>query len=54
MSRLRTYMLSTRNEEKTTVFYSYLACLVNTFSLNTYVSMSYTGATRRNTVFMFL
>jgi len=70
-------MLNTRNEEKNTLFYSYLACFVNkatfgsvpcacvlvsplyyklsvnTFSLNMYLSMSYTGLTRRNTVFMF-
>ena len=25
------------------VFYSYFACFVNTFTLNMYVSMSYTG-----------
>jgi len=27
-------MLNTRNEDKNTVFYSYLACIVNTFSLH--------------------
>jgi len=48
------YMLNTRNEENNTVFYSYLACFVNTFTLNMYVYMSYTGLTRRNTVFIFL
>ena len=37
------YMLNTRNEEKNTVLYSRLACFVNTFTLNMYVSMSYTG-----------
>jgi len=47
-------MLNTRNEEKNTGFYSYVACFLNTFSLNMYVSMSYTGSTRRNTVFIFL
>jgi len=47
------YMLNTRNEENNTVFYSYLACFVNTFSLKIYVSMSYPGLTRRNTVFIF-
>jgi len=47
---LSAYMLNTRNEEKNTVFYSYLACFVNTFSWNMYVSMSYTGFTRRNMV----
>jgi len=29
-------------EEKNTAFYGYLACFVNTFTLNIYVSMSYT------------
>jgi len=48
------YMLNTQNEEKNTVFRLYLACFVNTFSLNIYVSMSYTGLTRRDTVFIFL
>ena len=48
------YMLNTRNEENNTVFYSYLACFVNTFTLNMYVSMSCTGLTRRNTLFVFL
>jgi len=47
-------MLNTRNEEKNTVFYSYSACFVNIGTLNMYVSMSYTGLTRRNTVFRFL
>ena len=32
--RLRPYMLNTRNEEKKTVFYSYLACFVNTSTSN--------------------
>ena len=31
----RSYMLNTRNEETNTVFYSYLACFVNTLTLNT-------------------
>jgi len=35
-------MLNTRNEEHNKGFYSYLACFVNTFTLNMYVSMSYT------------
>jgi len=48
------YMLNTRNEETNTVFDSDLACFVNTFALNMHVSMSYTGSTRRNTVFIFL
>jgi len=30
------------------------ACFVNTTTLNAYVSKSYTGLTRRNTLFMFL
>jgi len=47
-------MLNTRNEERNAVFYSYLACFVNTFTLNMYVSMSYTGLTRRNRCFIFL
>ena len=38
------YMLNTRNEENLTVFYSYVACFVNTFTLNMYVFMSYIGA----------
>jgi len=42
VSVLRTYVLNTRNEEKNMIFYSYLACFVNTFTLNIYVSMSYT------------
>jgi len=36
-------MLNTRNEETNAVFYSYVACFVNTFTLHMYVSMSYTG-----------
>jgi len=47
-------MLNTRNEETNTGFYAYLACLVNTVTLNMYLSMSYTGLTRRNTVFVFV
>ena len=35
---LPTYMLYMRNEETNTVFYSYLARFVNTFTLNMYVS----------------
>jgi len=49
---LGAYMLNTRSEEKNTVFYSYLACFVNTCTLNMYVSMSYTGLTRRNALFI--
>jgi len=36
-------MLNTRNEETNLVFYSYLACFVNTFTLNMYISMPYAG-----------
>jgi len=50
----QSYMLNTRNEEKNTAFDSYLACFVNTFTLHRYVSMSYTGLTRRNTLFLLL
>ena len=52
--RCVSYMLNTRNEKKNTVFYSYLACFVNTCTLNMYVSMPYTGLIRRNTLFIFL
>jgi len=48
------YVLNTRNEGKNTVFYSYVACFVNTLTLNMYGSMSFTGFTRRNTLFMFV
>ena len=48
------YMLNTRNEDTSTVFYSYLAGFVNKFTLNMYVSVSYKGFTRRNTLFTFL
>jgi len=37
-----------------TVFYSDLACFMNTIILNIGISMSYTGLNRRNTVFVFL
>jgi len=37
----QSYVLNTQSEEKNTVIYSYLACFMNTFSSNTYVSMSY-------------
>jgi len=39
-------MLNTWNAEKNTIFYSYIACFVNTFTLTMYVSMSYTGFTQ--------
>jgi len=48
------YTLNTRNEEKNTVFHSYLACFVHTRTLNMCVSMSYTGSTRWYTWFIFL
>jgi len=48
------YMLNTRSEENNTVFSSDLPCFVNICTLNMYVSMSYSGLTRRNTVFIFL
>ena len=48
------YVGNTRIAAYNTVFYSYLACFMNTFTLNMYVSMSHTGVTRRNTVFVFL
>jgi len=53
-NRSPSYMLNTWNEGKNTVFYSYSACFVNTFALKMYVSMSYTGLTRRNMLFIFL
>ena len=46
-------MLNTRREGYNSVSYSYLDCFVNTFSLNMYVSISYTGLTRRNTFCIF-
>jgi len=48
------YMLNTRAEEYYTVFYSYVACFMNTSTLNVYISMPYAGLTRRNTVFVFV
>jgi len=48
----RTYMLNTRNAKKS-VFYSCLACLINTITLHMYVSVSCTGLHRRNTTFVF-
>jgi len=36
-------MLNMRNAENNAVFYSNLVCFVNTFSLNMYVFMPYTG-----------
>jgi len=50
----RAYMLNKRNEENHTVFYACLACLVTTFTLNVYVSISYTGGDRQTTLFIFL
>jgi len=37
-----------------TVFYSYLACFMNTVVLNIYVFLSNAGFIRRNTVCIFL
>jgi len=51
---LYAYMLNTRRGEKNTGFYSYLACFMNAATSNMYVSMSYAGLTRWNTVFVFL
>jgi len=47
-------MLHTQSEERTTVFYSYLACFRNTFVLHVYVFLSNAGFIRQNTVFVFL
>jgi len=46
----RGYMLNTRSEGYNTVFYSYLACFVNTVTLNMYGLLSNTAFTRRNTL----
>jgi len=51
---LRAYMLNMRSEEQTTVFYSYLARFMNTVTLNMNMFLSYTGFTRRNTLFILL
>jgi len=51
---LQAYMLNTRTQEETTVFYSYLACSVNTLTLNKHEFLSYTGLTRRNMLFIFV
>jgi len=51
---LTPYMLNTREEEKNPVLYSYLACGMNTVTLDMYVLMSYTGLHRYNTLFVFL
>jgi len=45
------YVLNTRSEEENTVFYSDLACFVNIFTSDMYGFLSYTGLTRRNTLF---
>ena len=39
------YMLNTQNEETNTVFFSYLACCMNTLPMNMYEFLSYTGFT---------
>jgi len=48
------YMLNTRRAEENTAFYSFLACFMNTTTLNMDVSTSYTGLHRRNTLFVFV
>jgi len=48
------YVLNTQSGEQNTVFYSYLPCSVNTFTLNIFIRMSYTGLNRRNTLFLLL
>jgi len=48
------YMLNTRSEEESTVFYSYVACCMNTLPMNMYEFLSYTGFTRWNALFIFL
>jgi len=51
---LQYYMLNTQGGYSNTVFYSYLACFMNTVTLHVYISTWYIGFTRRNTVFVFL
>jgi len=48
------YMSNTRSEEYNAVLYSYVACFMNTLTLNMYVFLSKTGLTRRNTLFIFV
>jgi len=43
-------MLNMRREAYNTVFYSYLACFMNTVTLNMNIFLSTTGFTRRNMV----
>ena len=43
------YMLNTWSEEKNTAFYSYIACFMNTVTLNMCVFLSNTGSPWRNT-----
>ena len=43
----RLCMLNTRRVEDSMVFYSYVACFMNTVTLNMYISMSYVGFTLR-------
>jgi len=43
------YMLNMRGEEYNTVFYSDLACFLNTVPLKMEMFVLYTGLTRRNT-----
>ena len=48
------FMLNTRDQAYNTLLYSYLACYVNTSTLSMQVFMSYTGFTRRDTLFIFV
>ena len=43
-----------RGGEENTVFYSDLACFMNTVTLNMNIFMSYTRFTRRNTLFILV
>jgi len=45
------YTLNTRSKEWNTVFYSYLACFMDTVILDVYVNI---GLTRKNTFSVFL
>jgi len=51
---LRPYVLNTRSEECNTVFCSCLAYLANILCSSMFICMSYTGLTRRDTLFVFL
>ena len=47
-------MLNMRSAESNTVFYSKLASIMNTVTLNKYMVLPNTGFTRRNTLFIFV